>query len=42
MARATDDLSDLLASDAVFAALAVPNKKALFQQLAISEHPQPL
>jgi PTS system nitrogen regulatory IIA component len=32
--RATDDLSDLLAPDAVFAALTVPNKKALFQQLA--------
>ena len=29
-----DDLSDLLAPDAVFAGLAAPNKKALFQQLA--------
>ncbi|SFS05083.1 PTS sugar transporter subunit IIA [Sphingomonas jatrophae] len=29
----TDDLSDLLAHDAVLESLAVPNKKALFQQL---------
>jgi nitrogen PTS system EIIA component len=29
-----DDFSDILAAEAVFAALAVPNKKALFQQLA--------
>jgi PTS system nitrogen regulatory IIA component len=29
-----DELSDLLSPDAVFAALSVPNKKALFQQLA--------
>ena len=29
-----DDLSDLLASDAVLAGVAVPNKKTLFQQLA--------
>jgi PTS system nitrogen regulatory IIA component len=29
-----DELSDLLSPDAVLAALAVPNKKALFQQLA--------
>jgi len=29
-----DDFSDILTDDAVFAALAVPNKKALFQQLA--------
>ncbi|WP_157215065.1 PTS sugar transporter subunit IIA [Flavisphingomonas formosensis] len=29
-----DDLSDLLSPQAVFAGLAVPNKKALFQQLA--------
>lgn len=29
-----DELSDLLAPDAVFATLSVPNKKALFQQLA--------
>jgi len=33
-AKASDDLSDLLRPDAVLAALAVPNKKALFQQLA--------
>lgn len=33
-ARAMDDLSDLLGTDAVFAALAAPNKKALFQTLA--------
>jgi PTS system nitrogen regulatory IIA component len=32
--RSLDDLSDLLASTAVVSALAVPNKKALFQQLA--------
>lgn len=32
--RATEDLSDLLSVDAIFADLAVPNKKALFQQLA--------
>lgn len=32
--RATDDLSDLLGPDAVFAALSAPNKKALFQTLA--------
>jgi PTS system nitrogen regulatory IIA component len=29
-----DELSDLLSHDAVLAGLAVPNKKALFQQLA--------
>lgn len=33
-ARAPDDLSDLLTPNAVVAALAVPNKKVLFQQLA--------
>lgn len=33
-ARATDGLADLLSPDAIFADLAVPNKKALFQQLA--------
>lgn len=32
--RATEDLSDLLSSDAIFADMAVPNKKALFQQLS--------
>ena len=32
--RSLDDLSDLLASSAIVSALAVPNKKALFQQLA--------
>ena len=31
-----DDLSDLLAPDAVLSALAAPNKKTLFQQLAAS------
>ena len=31
-----DELSDILSPDAVQAALAVPNKKALFQQLAAS------
>lgn len=30
-----DELSDILSSDAVEAALSVPNKKALFQQLAV-------
>lgn len=34
MARAMDDLSDLLSPGAVFEGLAVPNKKSLFQQLA--------
>lgn len=29
-----DELSDILSSDAVLAALSVPNKKVLFQQLA--------
>ena len=33
-ARPADELGDLLAADAVVASLAVPNKKALFQQLA--------
>ncbi|MET0269270.1 MAG: PTS sugar transporter subunit IIA [Sphingomonas sp.] len=32
--RSLDDLSDLLAPDAIVSALAVPNKKALFQQMA--------
>ena len=32
--RSLDDLSDLLASSAIVSSLAVPNKKALFQQLA--------
>lgn len=32
--RTADDLSDLLDPDAVLPTLAVPNKKALFQQLA--------
>ncbi len=32
--RSIDSLGDLLASDAVLSALAVPNKKSLFQQLA--------
>lgn len=32
--RSIDSLADLLAPDAVVAALAVPNKKSLFQQLA--------
>jgi PTS system nitrogen regulatory IIA component len=32
--RSTDELGDLLASRAVVAGLAVPNKKSLFQQLA--------
>lgn len=32
--RAADDLSDLLRPDAVLSQLGVPNKKALFQQLA--------
>ena len=32
--KSLDDLSDLLAPTAVVSALAVPNKKALFQQLA--------
>jgi nitrogen PTS system EIIA component len=32
--RSADDLGDLLAADGVLAALAVPNKKSLFQQLA--------
>lgn len=32
--RAADDLSDLLEADTVLSALAVPNKKVLFQQLA--------
>lgn len=32
--KSMDDLSDLLSSQAVQAALVVPNKKALFQQLA--------
>jgi PTS system nitrogen regulatory IIA component len=34
MRSPVEELSDLLGSDAVLAALAVPNKKALFQQLA--------
>ena len=34
-----DDFSDLLAPRAVFSALAVPNKKALFQQLAAAAAP---
>lgn len=32
--HALDDLSDLLAPDAIVATLSVPNKKVLFQQLA--------
>ncbi|TVV73916.1 PTS lactose transporter subunit IIC [Sphingomonas solaris] len=34
VARSLDDLSDLLAPAAIVATLGVPNKKALFQQLA--------
>ncbi|WP_156680597.1 PTS sugar transporter subunit IIA [Sphingomonas profundi] len=34
VSRSLDDLSDLLAPAAIVSALAVPNKKALFQQLA--------
>lgn len=33
LARAPDDLSDLLAPEAILATLPVPNKKVLFQQL---------
>lgn len=32
--RSLDDLSDLLAPDSIVSTLSVPNKKALFQQLA--------
>ncbi len=32
--RSLDDLSDLLSAEAIVSSLAVPNKKALFQQLA--------
>ncbi|RYD89463.1 MAG: PTS lactose transporter subunit IIC, partial [Sphingomonadales bacterium] len=34
--KSMDDLSDLLSPQAVQAAIVVPNKKALFQQLAAS------